>query len=170
MLEINALIQSYLGPVFLFFFAGLFTVLFWNSLLQVQLGKFKKRNKELFSGTKIENIEELILKHAKDLKTLDRDIQELYTISNQVNALAWRGYHKIAMVRFNPFKDVGGDQSFALAILNGKNNGVTISSLYAHEGARVYCKSIIAGKSEKHPLTEEEEKAIRLAMQPETDQ
>lgn len=167
--SITTFLQENIGLALAASLVVVFFIFLWNILLQVQLIKFKKRNKELFFGVKAGNVEELLLKHTKDIKALDRDIQELYTISNQINTLAWRGYHKLAMVRFNPFKDVGGDQSFALAILDGKDNGVTISSLYTRQGAQVYCKSIIAGKSEKHPLTKEEEQAIKLAMQPETD-
>ncbi len=143
--------------------------LIWNICLQLQIRKIKQKNEEFFAGGKVSNLEELLLKQAKDIKALDTDIQELYNISNQINNLAFRGYHKIGMVRFNPFKDVGGDQSFALAFLNGKNNGITISSLYTREGTRIYTKSIISGKSEKHPLTEEEKKAIEIAIKPEKE-
>jgi hypothetical protein len=141
-----------------------FLLLLWNIMLQSGLSRLKKQNKTIFAGNKATNLEEVILQQAKNLKTLDKDIQELYNISNQINSLSFRGLHKIGMLRFNPFKEVGGDQSFAIALLNGKNNGLTLSSLYTREGTRIYAKSIEAGKSEKHPLTEEEEQAIKIAM------
>jgi hypothetical protein len=141
-----------------------FSLLLWNIALQTNLGKLKKQNTALFTGNKAVNLEEVILQQAKSLKTLDKDIQELYNISNQINSLSFRGLHKIGMLRFNPFKDVGGDQSFAIALLNGKNNGLTLSSLYTREGTRIYAKSIEAGKSEKYPLTEEEEQVIKMAL------
>lgn len=148
---------------------GAFLLLFvlllgWNIVQQVQLGKFKKRNEALFAGKKVASIEELLLAHVQTLKTLDKDIQELYNISNQINRLAHRGFHKLGFVRFNPFKDVGGDQSFAIALLDGKNNGLTLSSLYGREGVRVYAKSISGGQAEKYPLTEEEKEAIAMAI------
>ena len=138
--------------------------LFWLIYLQVVVVKMKKKNRDFFAGGKVSNLEELLLANTQSIKTLDKDIQELYNISNQINSLAFRGYHKIGLVRFNPFKEVGGDQSFALAILNGKNNGVTISSLYTRDSSRVYAKSIINGISEKYPLTDEEKEAIQLAI------
>jgi len=113
------------------------------------------------TGLKIENSLE---NHAKQIKALDKDVQELYNISNQINNLSLRGLHKVAMLRFNPFKDLGGDQSFSIALLNGKNNGITISSLHTREGTRVYSKAIAGGKSEKYPLTEEEDQVVRQAM------
>jgi len=145
----------------------LFSLFIWVIWIQILLGRLNKKNDQLFAGNKAQNLEEIILQHSKNIKSLDKDIQELYTISNQINNLAFRGLHKTGMVRFNPFKEVGGDQSFAIAMLNGKNNGIVISSLYTREGTRIYSKSILAGKSEKYPLTEEEEKAIRLALESE---
>jgi hypothetical protein len=109
-------------------------------------------------------IQESLAHHAKLIKSLDKDVQELYNISNQINALSLRGLHKVAMIRFNPFKDLGGDQSFSIALLNGKNNGIVISSLHTREGTRVYSKAISSGKSEKHPLTEEEEQVVKQAI------
>lgn len=144
--------------------AVLTAIAIWNILLQISVAKIKKKNAALFSGNKVKNMEEILLSQAKNLKTLDKDIQELYGISNQVNNLSFRGLHKTGIVRFNPFKEVGGDQSFAIALLNGKNSGIVISSLYTREGTRIYAKTIAAGKSEKYPLTEEEEQAIKIAM------
>jgi hypothetical protein len=141
--------------------------LFWNIALSIKLKNLKKNSREMFSGKKISNLEELLINQTKSIQVLDKDIQELYDISNQINSLASRGFHKFGMIRFNPFKDVGGDQSFSIAILNGKNNGITLSSLYTREGARIYAKSITAGKSDKHSLTEEEKKSIEIAIKAE---
>jgi len=138
-------------------------LLLWNILIQIGLSRLRKKNEQIFAGNKAANLEEVILHQAKNLKTLDKDIQELYGISNQINNLALKSLHKTGMIRFNPFKEVGGDQSFAIALLNGKDNGIIISSLYTREGTRIYSKSITNGKSEKYPLTEEEEKAIKIA-------
>jgi hypothetical protein len=136
----------------------------WNFIIQAKIKKLRKRSEELFAGKKVPNLEELLLEQAKNLRILDKDIQELYNISNQINTLAGRGYHKMGMVRFNPFKDVGGDQSFSIALLNGKNNGLVLSSLFTREGARIYAKSILGGVAEKYPLTDEEKEAIEIAI------
>lgn len=132
-------------------------------LLRKEIKKIQQKNAAFFSNTNIKNFEDVILNHSKSLKILDKDIQELYNISNQINILAHKGLHKFAMIRFNPFKEVGGDQSFAIALLNGKNNGLVISSLYTREGTRIYAKAIVNKLSEKYPLTEEEKEVIQLA-------
>ena len=66
---------------------------------------------------------------------------------------------KIGIVRFNPFKETGGDQSFSIALLDGHNDGVVITSLYTKEGNRMFAKPIKNGGSE-YLLSAEEKKAI----------
>ncbi|MFH1840926.1 MAG: DUF4446 family protein [Candidatus Shapirobacteria bacterium] len=70
---------------------------------------------------------------------------------------------KIGLVRFNPFSGTGGDQSFSLALMDGTDNGVVITSLHHRESTRLYAKQIAAGKSVTHELSEEEKKAIKIA-------
>lgn len=141
-----------------------FLQLLWLLILQVSLRRLKKKTGDFNLGETGLKIEESLDRHAKMIKALDKDVQELYNISNQINNLSFRGLHKVALVRFNPFKDLGGDQSFSVALLNGKNNGIVISSLHTREVTRVYSKAITGGKSEKYPLTEEEEQVVKQAM------
>ena len=70
---------------------------------------------------------------------------------------------KIGLLRFNPFKDTGGDQSFILGLLDGKDTGVIISGLYSRAGTRWYAKKVINGKSVDHELSDEEKKTIKEA-------
>jgi hypothetical protein len=71
----------------------------------------------------------------------------------------------VGVVRFNPFADKGGDQSFVLAILDDHTDGVVVSSLHARTDVRVYAKPIIGGQS-SYTLTTEEKEAIARAMKP----
>jgi len=162
--EVEIFIQHNFGLVAAIIVILVLINLAWSVAVHMKLLKLKKRNQEIFSSSHIKNLEDILANQSKNIKSLDREIQELYNISNQINNLSSRGIHKIGMVRFNPFKDVGGDQSFSLAMLNGKNNGLIISTLYSREGTRIYAKSVIAGSSEKYPLTEEEKQAIKIAL------
>ena len=162
--NIKVLITTNITLFFAILFFSLLMILIWNSSLHLKLKKLQAVNKEFFKGEKVKNLEELLLNQAKNLTTLDKDIQELYAISNKINTLALRSIHKVSAIRFNPFKDVGGNQSFSIALLNGKNNGLTITALYTKEGTRVYAKAITAGESLNFPLTEEEKKAIETAL------
>ena len=161
------IIRKYAEIILLALSALFFLLLIWNIVLQVGVSRLKKKNNEIFAGKNAHNLEEVILEQAKSLKTLDKDIQELFNISNHINNLAFRGIHKVGIIRFNPFKDVGGNQSFAIALLNGKDCGIVISSLYTREGTRIYSKDVKNGISDKYPLTDEEEQAIKMAQKSE---
>ena len=67
------------------------------------------------------------------------------------------------LVRFNPFEETGGNQSFALALLDADGDGWVLSSLHARSGTRVYAKAIVGGRSDTG-LSEEETTAIKQAM------
>mgnify|MGYP001572001177 FL=1 len=71
---------------------------------------------------------------------------------------------KVALVRFNPFKEIGGNQSFSVALLNHHDDGVIITSHFGRETNRVYAKQVIKGKAE-HQLSKEEEAALQQAIQ-----
>ena len=118
----------------------------------------------LFSGKEAKDLESILLDHSKEISDIDKEIQELFEISNKIHNLSQRSIHKVGIIRFNPFKDIGGDQSFALALLDGKDSGLVMSSLHTREGTRIYSKPIIKGESEKYTLTDEEKAAIKNAI------
>jgi len=70
---------------------------------------------------------------------------------------------KIGLVRFNPFKDTGGDQSFILALVDSENTGVVISSLHTRTGTRWYAKGVVRGKGVGYELSDDEVRALRGA-------
>jgi len=138
-------------------------LLIWNIFLHLNISRIKKNQQQFFLGKNGADLEKTILDHSKNMKELDRDIQDLYGISNKIHNLASRSVHKVGVVRFNPFKDLGGDQSFSIALLDGENSGVVFSSLHSREGNRVYAKPVSKGKAGKYPLTDEEKDAIKKA-------
>lgn len=160
-LEILKTYQSEITILVLIFCLTVLVLWFFSWL---QIRKMKTKMNIFLGGKNGNSLEDLILDNVKALKTLDGDIQELYSISNKIHALANCGLHKIGTIRFNPFKDMGGDQSFSVAFLDGKNSGVVFTSLHMREGTRVYFKPVIKGNAESSPLTEEEKEAIKTAV------
>ncbi len=82
---------------------------------------------------------------------------------SEVDEMAHIAIQKVEVLRFNPFKETGGDLSFAIALLDAQNNGVVISSLHGREGTRVYAKPIEDGKS-KYNLSDEEEEVLKKVI------
>lgn len=109
------------------------------------------------------NLEEIIKKNTKDIDELNLGFKKIaIEAENQKKQLSGT-IKKIGIVRFNPFNNTGGDQSFALALLDSANSGIVISSLYLREGTRIYAKPIQELKS-KYPLSKEEEVALKKAV------
>ncbi len=71
---------------------------------------------------------------------------------------------KIGLIRFNPFLDTGGSQSFTMAVLDEEDNGIVMTSLYARTGNRWYVKEIAGGKGKDMELSKEEFTAIAQAQ------
>jgi len=113
---------------------------------------FKKTEKEP------ENLKEVLASFNK-LKESHQEIsRELADFKKESK----KNLQKVGIVRFNPFKEIGGDQSFSIAVLDAHNNGFVISSLYNHAGNRVYAKPIENGTS-LYSLSEEEKEALDKA-------
>jgi len=70
----------------------------------------------------------------------------------------------VGVVRYDAFDDVGGQQSYAVALLDDQDNGVVFSSVYSRLDCRTYAKALEHGSS-LHNLTAEEEEAVRRARQ-----
>jgi len=138
-------------------------ILFLLTFLLLKIREIRVKNRKFFSGKEGVDLENVIIKIKEDIKMIDGEIQELYNISNETYKISMQSIRKVEVIRFNPFKDIGGNQSFSIAFLNGKNSGVVMSALHTKDGTRVYSKPIIQGKAEKYPLTEEEERVIKKA-------
>ena len=141
-------------------------VLFLFILLAVLWFKSRRLEKKLaaFMGGKDgKDLEQVLLDQVAEVKELDSEIQELFEISNRLRELCMKSIHKTSVLRFNPFKEVGSNQSFSVALLNGKNSGAIISSLHTREGTRVYAKPVENGLPSGFPFTDEEKAVIAEA-------
>lgn len=124
----------------------------------------KKKIKMFMKGAKVMDIEEVVNEQTKIIKEVKKDIKKLSDWNGELQKICDISITKVGVVRFNPFKDTGGDQSFAIALLDSNNNGLVISSLYSREGTRIYTKPIEAAKSINYNLSDEESEAINKAI------
>lgn len=104
---------------------------------------------------------EEVLKEVFDLK---EDVDGLTKHLSDVENLGLKHIQRVELLRYNPYDDTGGDQSFSLAMLDDKGNGIVVTSLHARSGTRVFAKPISSGEVGKHRLSEEENQVIRKAM------
>lgn len=124
--------------------------------------RLQKLRTVFFKGSRAETLEQFIINQSKKINELGQ--QQDYTEKSvkQLRDIQTISIQKIGITRYNPFNDNGGNLSFSLAIMDGRDNGVVITSMHGREVNRIYAKPIKNSKSE-FSLTEEEQKAIKSA-------
>lgn len=112
------------------------------------------------------NGEDGLEKLLERLSSLERDAAMLDVMQTAMRELELRqnqSFQSVGLVRFNPFTDMGGDQSFALSIVDSYGNGFVLSSLHGRTATRIYAKTVRRGQSTQTVSTEEQA-AIDQAM------
>lgn len=124
-----------------------------------------KRITRFFNGKNGRSIEKVLEFEMKRMRETESNIKKLMNNVKWIEGISKKSVHKVGILRFNPFqRTMGGDQSFSIAMLDYKDDGVVVSSLHAPDGTRVYAKPILGGKS-KYQLTGEEIEAIKKATE-----
>ena len=138
-------------------------LLIWVTVLSYFFYNFYSKIQKISKGNRDISIIDILNKVVKEQSNLEKKIA---SIDKNVEGLIfdWKFYiQKIGLVRFNPFNDTGGDQSFILALVNSDDSGVVISGLHTRNGTRWYAKKVEKGKGVEHVLSEDEIRAIKNA-------
>jgi hypothetical protein len=120
------------------------------------------RYRALTTGTDGGNLEAVLNSHVGQLRDALEKTSELDVLARRLECDGHRHFQRMGFLRFNPFRDAGGDQSFTLALADQDGNGVVISSLHNRDSTRVYGKPL-AGWESPYPLTDEEQTVINQA-------
>lgn len=142
--------------------AGLFI---WLALLSIYLIKTVRNFQRLIKGANNLNLGQILDNNIRKIDLLQVSLEQLAGELAQSQKSKKRNFQKFALVRFNPFEDTGGNQSFAVALLDGENNGLVISSLHSRAGTRVYVKQVREARSSEHQFSREEKEVVEKAAQ-----
>ncbi|MBP6041587.1 DUF4446 family protein [Candidatus Saccharibacteria bacterium] len=136
---------------------AIFSILAINNVVQIYgLKKQIKSVLDLSSDRDLNLALEEIISSNKNINQQQKQIKQLYS---EVKTISERSLQKTALLRFNPFSDTGGDQSFALCMLDHTNSGVIITAIHSRENTRVYTKEINNGSSQLS-LSKEENRVL----------
>jgi len=114
--------------------------------------------------SKRQDLAKLLEGHLQKLDATSSNLSHLEEEVRRIKKEAQRHVQRVGLLRFNPFGDTGGDQSFAISLLDGENDGVVISSLHGRAATRVYAKPVKKGGESGYRLSEEEKEAVRQAV------
>jgi len=121
------------------------------------------RLESITQGSDEQSLEAVLGSHLDRVRQVVKDVDTVAARAAVIERDLQGTFGRIGLVRFNPFEDTGGNQSFALALLDGRGDGFVVSSLHARAGTRVYAKAISSGTSEA-ALSDEESEALRAAL------
>ena len=110
------------------------------------------------------NLDEMLRRYLEDVKEIKKDNSEIKAYYTKLDSDIASCIQKVGLVRYNAFKDVGSDLSFAIALLDRNDNGVVLNGLYGSESSNIYAKPIKNGNS-TYQLSEEEKYALDIAEQ-----
>ncbi|MFZ2025326.1 MAG: DUF4446 family protein [Microgenomates group bacterium] len=136
----------------------------WITVITVLFIRMSAHYNKLTKGVTAKTLHEVLSALLVKQETNTGDIQKIAKLLTDVELDGQLHLQRIGIVRFNPFSDTGGSQSFTIAILDGKNNGIIMTSLYARTGNRWYIKHIKAGSCMDVELSKEEQSAIKKAQ------
>jgi hypothetical protein len=132
-------------------------------LLVRRTSRLGRRLASLTQGSDAQSLEAVLGAHIERVRKVVSDLDRVEARIAIVERDLHGSFGRAGIVRFNPFEETGGNQSFALALLDGRGDGFVVSSLHARAGTRVYAKAIANGASET-ALSNEESEALRIAL------
>lgn len=136
----------------------------WLAFLSFFLIKTVRHYRLLISRVKKGDLKSILEEILNRVDKQGAKIDSLVEKTGDLEKKSLRHFQKIGFVRFNPFSDTGGDQSFCLSMLDEEDSGVVISSLHSRGQTRVYAKAIKKGKAKDFELSKEETETIKQAQ------
>ncbi len=155
-------LTQYSGEILLTLLALMLMCMGLVARLSVRDAQFQSRWRDLMREAKGENLEALLRDHLRERLKMEEDIHQLTTRVLNLESKISTAKRHLGLVRYDAFDDVGGAQSFALAIYDDQGTGAVVNGVIGRMDCRVYCKPLINGQSERN-LSQEEQRAIREA-------
>lgn len=137
----------------------------WVAWLQRSAVVLRRRLRRLIGQTEGSGLDEVLDRQFRRLDGVAERVEALNNLQHELERLGRHSIQKVGVVRFNPFADTGGDQSFAMALLDAEGNGIVLSSLHSRTDTRIFAKQVQGGRS-RYQLSDEEQDAIRKALAP----
>jgi uncharacterized protein DUF4446 len=156
-------VSANLGPIVIGLGVAILILLLAILVLLRRTSRLGRRLASLTQGSDAQSLEAVLGSHLERVRQVVADVGRVEARIAIVKRELQGAFARVGIVRFNPFEDTGGNQSFALALLDGHGDGFIVSSLHARTGTRLYAKAIANGASETALSTEESE-ALRIAL------
>lgn len=161
-IDLDAAIGPLLSPIVVALAIVVIGLLIVVAVQARRISALDRRFRGMTRGAEGRSLEDVLDVHLDKVYAVAREVEDLAARTAALEVASRTMFSRVGLVRYNPFEETGGNQSFALALLDAEGDGWVLSSLHARSGTRVYAKAIAAGRSDT-ALSEEESAAIRQA-------
>lgn len=154
------LILSVIGTILAVLLVFLILQFFW---LRAKVNRLYKKYKYFMMGEDGGSIEMKLSTEVRELRDMVESSQGMLHQQELLATMQLKSFQKIGLVRYDAFDETGDKLSFSLTLLDGKNNGVVLSSLAGHDASRIYAKAVTGGEC-RETLSAEEAESIGIAL------
>jgi Protein of unknown function (DUF4446) len=161
--ELNRVLADNLAAVLIVMAVAIVVLLVLAILQSIRVGRAVDTYRQLVRDGSGGSLDEVLQSHVARVQEVRGRLGEIDAVQATLEHRTQTSIQHIGLIRFNPFEDTGSDQSFALALLDDRRDGVVISSLHGRTNTRLFAKPVEGGSS-GHTLSDEEAQAIRVAL------
>ena len=161
-IDLDALIRPILGALVVGLIAVVLALAAACVVLARRTRQLDARLTGITRGSEGRSLEGVLDEHLDKVVEMSRQLADVVERTAILEGAQRKAFQRVGLVRYNPFEETGGNQSFALALLDATGDGWVLSSLHARSGTRVYAKAIQGGRSDAG-LSAEESAAITQA-------
>ena len=129
----------------------------------VRMKRLYRRYDMFMRGKDAESLEDIIYDQVEEIKRLRAEDRANKDAIRTINKSVKSAYQKFGVVRYNAFKGMGGNLSFAYAMLDSNNTGFILNTVHSREGCYMYVKTVVKGETEVL-LGNEEKEALEQAL------
>ena len=164
-MENSMLNRLIFDPAYLLIGLGVLTLILLIVVIVclVRMKKLYRKYDAFMRGKDAESLEERILDQIEEIKNLKLEDRANKDSMKSINKKLQKTYQKLGLVKYDAFKGMGGQSSFALTLLDQMNNGIVMNAIHSREGCYLYIKEITGGESEI-VLGKEEAESLKKAL------
>ena len=151
------------GIILIFVLGVLLIVLAYMIKISMKMSRFIKKYKMFMRGMDGASLERAFAARFNQMDLLEENSRNHMEEIRKIKEVQNITLNKVAIVKYDAFKEMGGKLSFALAMLDKENNGFVMNAIHSSDGCYTYVKEIVKGESYV-VLGEEEKEALRQAV------
>ena len=159
----KALTSLGITPAFIFLLLFVILLFLLYVTVTMKYNRLKSSYMTFMRGKDGKTLEESMKERFAEVDTILKVTKQNRSDIREINRRLEGNYQKLGIVKYDAFNEMGGKLSFALAMLDGKNNGWVINAMHSREGCYIYVKVVDMGQTEI-VLGNEEQEALEQAM------